>query len=177
VSAITDKVVALNKCILMYDDETLREALLTWRETPDHYDWWHLVVSLEDGGYAVARFADLAHHQDRLDEPLRTLVGGALKQVEVVVDQDAATLEATQSQAGGSASQVAVVERDGEFAGVLPVGSRRGVFNSSLVNLAGELTPLPEGVFSPRRLKAKSKKRETAPSQESTPKESSRKDE
>lgn len=160
--AITDHLVDRNRHLFMYDDERLINALAALRDA-NGQDWWHLVVSVESGGYAVARFSDLEEPIRQqgaafLESPLSELVGVALVPVEVVVDQGD-DLERVQDRAFSSRSQVAVVEHDGEFRGIIPVATRKGLFESNLLTLAGEYAAIPQqGVVSRRRLAAKNRK-------------------
>src|SRR5574341_2034459 len=51
-SPIPDDVLDRNKHVLMYDDERVLDALVELRDRQGQ-DWWHLVVDVEEGGYAI----------------------------------------------------------------------------------------------------------------------------
>ncbi len=156
---LTDSDIQRHRYITMYDDERVLDALIALRDA-EGMDWWFLIVDIESGGYAAARFSDLEEtiRQGKVDTLLGELVGDVLKPVEVVVEQGSATLTTVQDLAFKSRAQVAVIEDQGEFRGVVAVTSRKGLFDSSLLNLAGDFAAIPQqGVLSRRRMKAKAR--------------------
>lgn|SRR5574341_277577 len=163
-SPIPDDVLDRNKHVLMYDDERVLDALVELRDRQGQ-DWWHLVVDVEEGGYAITRFGDLsAYIEDNgkaaLEQSLGDLVGTELTPVEVIVEQAGSDLDTVRETAFETDSQVVVVTTGGEFRGILPVGGTRSAFENRLLTLAGQYATLPDkGLISRRRMKSKEKKR------------------
>jgi hypothetical protein len=163
---ISDDAVGKHRHILMYDDETVLNAVIALRDAGGQ-DWWYLVVDLEGGGYAVGQFSDLtalvdAGGEAALQRALGDLVGDILPPVDVVVEQERDDLDAVRDRAADTESRVAVVERGGEFRGILPVAATRGsgLFDAGLVEMAGKYADIPErGTLSRRRKKAKGAKK------------------
>lgn len=164
-SPISEEELARHRHILLYDDEPVMNAVISLRDAGG-MDWWYLVVDLEEGGYAAARFSDLAayldeHGADVLEQPLGDLVGTLLKRVEVIADLEESDSDSVRDQVFKSDSQVAVMKRQAEFKGILPAGVTRsgGLFESELIRLAGQYATIPEkGTLSRRRKQAKKKK-------------------
>jgi hypothetical protein len=166
---ISDHDVLKYRCILMYDDETMLDAVVAYRDQPDAAEWWTLVVDLGEK-YAVTTFAGVTTaikigKQGFLESPLGKLVGTALKPVDVVAEQSSSDLAALRDRAAETPSQTAVIVSEGEFKGIISAAtSRGGLFGSELVRLAGEYAPLPTtGLVSRRRhdaMAAKKKKSE-----------------
>lgn len=171
-AGIPEQEIAKYRCILMYDDETIIDAATALRDAPQGYDWWHLVADLAGGGYAVARFSDLAAQVKTVDgtkraaflnQPLSGLVGTMLAKVDVVIDQDQASLDSTRERASRTHSGVAIILKDGHFKGIIATGgTRSGPMDVGLVSLVGNYATLPEkGLMSKRRrqaLEAKNRK-------------------
>jgi hypothetical protein len=161
-AGIPDDLLDGYKCVLMYDDERVADAIAALRDAKG-FDWWYLVVDLGEGQYAVAPFSDLQKPlQERgaafLETPLSALVGSVVNKVETADKETISTNEA-QERAFQTPGRAVVILTGGEFRGVLPQGMRRGLFESSLVALAGEFAPLPQqGLFSARRLQSKKAK-------------------
>jgi hypothetical protein len=161
---ITDQELERYRCILMYDDETVMDAVIALRDAQG-LDWWSLVVDM-DGKYRVAAFSDLSAKikqdgKSLLEKKLGDLPGDSLIEVQVVVDQATADSDETKDKAAESASHTAVVLSGGEFKGVLSVGGHRGadLMGGGLVGLAGQYAEIPsKGVLSRRRA-AKGKKK------------------
>lgn len=163
-AGISEQEIAKYRCILMYDDETIVDAAAALRDAQG-YDWWHVVADLRNGGYAVARFSDLAAQLKTADEtrraallsrPLGELVGTVLTKVDVVADQNQESLEALKDRAYRTGSGVVVVVKEGGFKGIIaPGGTRSGPMDVGLVSLAGAYATLPEkGLMSKRRRQA-----------------------
>jgi hypothetical protein len=161
-AGIPDDLLDGYKCVLMYDDERVADAVAALRDA-NGLDWWYLVVDLGGSEYAVAAFSDLQKPlQERgapfLETPLAALVGSVLNKVETA-EKEAITTNEAQERAFRTPGHAVVILTGGEFRGVLPQGLRRGLFESSLVQLAGEYAPLPkQGLLSVRRLQAKKDK-------------------
>lgn len=164
-AGIPEQEIARHRCILMYDDETVADAAAALRDAQQGYDWWHVVVDLAEGGYAVARFSDLAaqlktagesKRTELLNRPLVELVGTVLTKVDVVAGQDQESLDALKNRASRTGSGVAVVLDDGGFKGIIATGgTRSGAMDVGLVSLAGTYATLPEkGLMSKRRRQA-----------------------
>lgn len=169
-SSISESDISKHRCILLYDDETVIDAVLALRDR-EGQDWWYLVVDLEGEGYAAARFSDLTRQVEEegapfLERALGSLVGTLLVRVDVVADQERSDLQGVREQAAESDSQMVVVVLADEFKGVIPVGGTRspgGPFDEGLVRMAGRYARIPEqGVLSRRRMKAKTRKGGTA---------------
>jgi hypothetical protein len=163
-AGIPDHEIVKYRCILMYDDETIVDAAAALRNEQG-YDWWHVVTDLKDGGYAVARFADLAVQIKSADEtkriallnrPLGELVGTVLARVDIVTDQEKDTLESIRDRTNHTRSGVAVVLTSGSFKGIIATGGTRDApMDVGLVSLAGKYANLPEkGMMSKRRRQA-----------------------
>ncbi|MBN1426814.1 MAG: hypothetical protein JXB07_00420 [Anaerolineae bacterium] len=168
-TGIPDQEIAKYRCILMYDDETVVEAATALRNEKG-YDWWHIVTDLRDGGYAVARFSDLAVRIREADETRRSvllgcclvdLVGTVLSKVEVVADQEKETLDTVRERAYRTKNGVVVILADGDFKGIIDTqGTRSGPMDVGLVSLAGAYATLPEkGMMSKRRKQAMESKK------------------
>ena len=161
-AGIPDDLLDGYKCVLMYDDERVADAVAALRDASG-LDWWYLVVDLSDGQYAVASFSDLQKPlQERgaafLETPLSALVGSVINKVETAEKEAISTNEA-QERAFRAPGRAVVILMGGEFRGVLPQGTRRGLFESNLVQLAGEYAPLPQqGLYSARRLQSRKAK-------------------
>jgi hypothetical protein len=160
--AISDQDIQKYRCILMYDDETMKDAVAAYRDDKMAAEWWTLVVDV-GGKYAVTSFADVsARIKDGgkafLESKLGGLVGTALKTVEVVVEQSGGDLASVRDKASATATQMAVVVDRGEFKGVISAATSRGgagLFGSELVKLAGQYSDLPTtGLVSRRRQEA-----------------------
>ncbi|MBN1312523.1 MAG: hypothetical protein JXB30_14000 [Anaerolineae bacterium] len=168
-AGIPDQEIAKYRCILMYDDETIIDAAVALRDAQG-YDWWHVVTNLSDGGYAVARFSDLAVQLKNIDEasrvtlfnrPLGDLVGTVLTKVEVVADQEKETIDTLRDRAYRTKSDVVVILTGGDFKGIITTtGTRAGPMDVGLVSLAGKYAVLPEkGMMSRRRRQAMESKK------------------
>jgi hypothetical protein len=161
-AGIPDDLLDGHKYVLMYDDERVADAVVALRDSKG-YDWWYLVVDLTDGQYAVATFGDLQKPlQERgaafLETPLSALVGSVIKRVETA-EKDTITVNEAQERADHVPGRAIVILTGGEFRGVLPLSIHRGLFESSLVQLAGEYAPLPQqGLYSARRLQSRKTK-------------------
>ncbi len=165
--AISDQDIQKYRCILMYDDETVLDAVAAYRDDKMAAEWWTLVVDL-GGKYAVTTFADVSAKvkegkKDFLEKTLGGLVGSALKPVDVVVEQASADLAAARDKAAATPSQMVVVVSRGEFKGVISAATSRGgagLFGSELVKLAGQYADLPTtGLVSRRRQEAMAAKK------------------
>jgi hypothetical protein len=154
--AISDDDIKGFRCILMYDDETINDAVAQYSKTPDAAEWWTLVIDL-GGRFAVTSFAAVTAHikQDQkvfLESSLGK-VAGTFKPVDIVAEQSSSDLADVKRKAGETPSQTAVVVDRGEFKGIISAGATRGgLFGSELVKLAGQYADLPTtGLLSPRR--------------------------
>ena len=165
--AISDQDIQKYRCILMYDDETVKDAVAAYRDDKMAAEWWTLVVDL-GGKYAVTTFADVSAQikvgkKDFLDSPLSGLVGTALKAVDVVAEQSSNDLAAVRDKASTTTAQMAVIVDQGEFKGVISAATSRGgagLFSSELVSLAGQYADLPAtGLVSRRRMEAMAAKK------------------
>jgi hypothetical protein len=163
-AGIPDQEIAKYRCILMYDDETVVDAATALRDAQG-YDWWHLVADLDAGGYAVARFSDLAaqlrtsdqtRHAMLLNHPLGELVGSVLTKVDIVADQEHESLDTLKDRVCRTRSGVAVIRTEAGFKGIIATGgTRSGPMDVGLVSLAGSYAALPEkGLMSKRRRQA-----------------------
>jgi len=166
---IPDPDIQKYRCILMYDDETVTDAVVAYRDAKTAAEWWTLVVDT-GGKYAVTTFADISAqiktgHKDFLESPLGKLVGTALKPVDVVVEQASSDLAAVRDKASSTPSQMVVVLAGGEFKGVISAATSRGaagLFSSDLVSLAGQYAQLPTtGLVSRRRQEAMAAKKKS----------------
>ncbi len=175
-SPISDEQARRYRCVRMYGDESVLDAVAALRDEQGH-DWWYLIVELEDGRYAAAPFSTLAVSiqeggADFLSRPLGDLVGDPLPVVEVVMEQDEADARELAERAADTDSSAAVVLCEGKFLGVMPAGGTRGAFDVGIVNLAGRYADLPEeGLLSRRR--AKSRRDRKAGRKDSKPDEDS----
>ncbi len=149
-AGITDEEIDRNRCILMYDDETVADAIAALRDAQGA-EWWHLVVDAGSGAYAAAPYSSLTDHirQEQaafLGKSLGGLADDVLPTVEVIGDQATSDASALRDKAADSASQVAVITRGGEFRGILTGGATRGagLFSSDLIGLAGQYAELPK---------------------------------
>ena len=164
-SPISDNDVHKYRCILMYDDETVMDAVRELRDQ-NGQDWWHLVVDLDGGDYAIAHFTDLSTYVDDkgaefLDKLLGDLVGEPLIKVDVIAEQDDSNLATVREKTAESDSRVAIIVSGGEFKGIIPMGGTRsadGAFGGGLVQLAGNYAEIPaKGVLSRRRRRGNKK--------------------
>ncbi|MGF1504833.1 MAG: hypothetical protein GYB64_17050 [Chloroflexi bacterium] len=163
---LTDKDLDRNRHLFMFDDETVMDLVRAVRDE-DAQDWWHLVVDLEEGGYAVARVSDVTaalneQGEDLLGTRLAELVGVVLKPVETTVEMAGTDYRALRDEAYQTKSKVAVVLQDGAYRGIVTAGGSRsgGAFDAGLVAMAGQYAEIPEeGLLSPRRKKHKSKQK------------------
>lgn len=161
-SPIPDALLDRHKYVFMYDDERVMDAIVALRNA-DGYDWWYLLVDVEEGGYAAARFSALAKSIEEggaafLDRQLGELVGEELAPVECIAQQSEADYERVSWLTARSSCPVAVILQGDELRGILPVGGTRGAFDVGVINLAGKYAPLPEqGLLSPRRQRPKKK--------------------
>jgi hypothetical protein len=149
----------------MYDDERVLDAVLALREQGGR-DWWLLLVD-QGETYAGATFGALTSSlrqqgQAGLDRLLGDLVGDVLHPVEVVVDRAAISYEEAIDRAAATTSGLVVVQDQGEVVGVISaIGTRSaGLFDPGLVQLAGQISELPErGLLSRRRAAATQKRK------------------
>lgn len=163
---IPDEMLERHRYILMYDDETVMDAIVALRDA-EGQDWWRLIVDLEAGGYAVGRFSDLsepveAEGADFLKRALGELVGEVLTKVDVIAEKDRADADKVAEQARASDSEVAVLTEGGKLKGIFAPSAalRKGVFESSLVSLAGQYAEIPkQGTLSRRRLETRKQKK------------------
>lgn len=157
---ISDEQARRYRCVHMFGDEHVLDAVAALRDEQGH-DWWYLIVELEDGRYAAAPFSKLATDIEAggegfLNRPLADLAGGVLPLVEVIAEQTEADTHELTERAADTDSGAAVVLCDGEFLGVMPAGGTRGAFDVGIVNLAGRYADLPEeGLLSRRRAKSR----------------------
>jgi len=159
-AGITDQEIDRNRCILMYDDETVADALAALRDAQGA-EWWHLVVDA-GGAYGAATYSSLSDQLKKeqaafLSKSLGALVGGVLPKVETMGDQAASDPAAIKDKAASTASHVAVITASGEFRGILTAGATRsaGLFSSDLVGLAGQYAELPKkGLLGSKRRQA-----------------------
>ena len=160
-TGIPDQTVDAYKCILMYDDETVGDAIAALRDEKG-LDWWYLVVDLDSAGYAVASFGSLEQPLNERGEPFLTtplsaLVGSLLKKAEAA-EQESLTISDAQIRARDSEEQAVVILSGGEFRGVIPYMTRAGMFESHLVTMMGEYAPIQQaGLLSRRRLQSRKK--------------------
>jgi len=160
--SIPDDILDEYKYVMMYDDERVADALAALRDAGG-LDWWYLVVDMEQGGYAVAAFSEMERPLKELGAPfletlLTALVGSVLRQVEAA-EQDTLSLKEAQQRAYNAPGRALIVEKSGSFRGLIPYVTRRGLFESTLIQLAGEYAPLPQqGMLSRRRLQANKSK-------------------
>jgi hypothetical protein len=160
-AGITDQEIDRNRCILMFDDETVADAVAALRDAQGA-EWWHLVVDAGGGAYGAAAYSTLSDQLKKeqaafLSKPLGGLVGSILPKVEVTGDQGASDPNALKEKAAETASHVAVITSSGEFRGILTAGATRsaGLFSSDLVGLAGQYAELPKkGLLGSRRRQA-----------------------
>jgi hypothetical protein len=159
-SPISDEQARRYRCVRMYGDESVLDAVAALRDEQGH-DWWYLIVELEDGRYAAAPFSKLAVSiqeggADFLSRPLGELAGDPLPIVEVVKEQTEADARELAELAADTLSSAAVVLCEGDFLGIMPAGGTRGAFDVGIVNLAGRYADLPEaGLLSRRRAKSR----------------------
>jgi hypothetical protein len=177
-----------DRCILMYDDETVLDAVIALRNARGE-ESWHLVVDLEGGGYAAAGFEAVAtwvrsqgvENKVFFESLLGALVNSALPRVEVVAEHDRDDLADVQQRILQSAGGVGIVVRAGEFVGILVPTQNdsmlaedkeglslqsakrsvtRGLFGSGLLGMASQIyAEIPEkGTLSRRRREARNKK-------------------
>lgn len=147
--------------LLMYGDETVLDAVAAFRDQRAQ-NFWQLVVDLGDGKYAVTTFGAVSTElqdgkKELLDSTLDSLVGTALKLIEVVAEQSTSDKSTVENQAWKTDSQMVAVVDQGEFKGLLRLGGprREGLFGSDLVKLAGQYSDLPTtGLVSRRRQEA-----------------------
>lgn len=128
-----------NRFLALSGDETLRTAFRKLIAVASAQPWWHLVVDLGAGRWAVAtcdRLYALARRDRRLlDVALEDL--GALVQVTVVEQASMGTDSARQLSVSSPASLLAVT-RDGVLAGILytPTLAGEAVTNADIEALA-----------------------------------------
>ncbi|HEY6047138.1 MAG TPA: hypothetical protein VIU65_11085 [Pyrinomonadaceae bacterium] len=111
--------------------------------------WWHLVVSMPDGSWAVIRFRDLPA---KLDDPSAAdLYVRDLKNLTAVaaVERDSIETKAAQAQARKSPARVLVVTANGTPVGILVEGARRSAGGMALTapdvnNLGGKYINLKD---------------------------------
>lgn len=151
--ALSDKEIDIHRCLLMYGDETVFEAIGALFEAKGG-EWWYLVVDLGEGRYAVAEFETLhvrleQKGRDYLDTLLADLTEKDAPRVQVVVEQGATSLQDLEDMLRQHGDPAGVVLAHGEFRGVIPnpalrQGAKRGaIFDSGLITLAGRYRPIP----------------------------------
>ena len=161
-SPMSDDRLQRNRYVLINDDLRVMDAVIAYRDE-EAADWWLLLVDVEDEGYAVAKFESLtaalesaSDQQAYLQQTLGGLVGVLLEPVDLVVQHADADYDATVDQLVAADGIAAVVIHGDEVAGVIPRPTTRagGLFQSSLLQLAGRVADIPDtGLISKRRRK------------------------
>nr|MBN1229026.1 hypothetical protein [Anaerolineae bacterium] len=152
------------KYLLVDAEATVLESIAFLRDEQGH-DWWYLVVE-SDNTFAAAPFSSLAERvkveQDAfLQTPLHALIGSLLVPIETIAEPSTADYDATLRQAGESQSGIAIIIHKGECQGILVTRTTRsgGLFDTGIIQLAGQYAELPEaGLLNRSRLRKKGKK-------------------
>ena len=113
-----------NRFIAVKGEARLGQAVAAFKAL-DAQLWWHLVVRMPDGSWAVTRFRDLSALQADLaaaDIPVRDLK--SLTTVSAV-ERDSIETKAAQAKARQSPGRVLVVTVSGTPVGILVEGTRR----------------------------------------------------
>jgi hypothetical protein len=128
-----------NRFIAVKGEAKVGQAMAAFKAL-DAQPWWHLVVSMPDGSWAVTRFRDLsplvevAGAADIRAADLKTLTASSS------VERDSIDTNAAQALAKKSKSGILVVTVDGSVAGILIGSAKRGGFpisSAGLNDLAG----------------------------------------
>jgi hypothetical protein len=165
-------------CLLLYDDETLLDAVIALRDAEGH-DWWTLVVDTEEGGYAATEFENIVvalgeAGEAALSRTLGSLIPDVLIPVSIVVEAGAVDSDSLKASLYDAPGRVAIITQDGEFQGVIKGQTTRKsaapsktIFSGGLVQLAGQYAEIPPtGTLSPRRRKSKQSKSDNPTSKE-----------
>jgi len=138
-----------NSHIKVNDTETMRDAFARYKAA-NGQPWWRLVVQRQDGKWAVITFRDLDALANDLgaaffNQPIRDLPI-PFKTVNAV-EQDQYTTNAAQRLALDSPEQLLVVTKNGQFVGILAVGTKRSVVEKfagpSAADLFENIPPAP----------------------------------
>ena len=113
--------------------------------------WWHLVVRMNDGSWAVARFSELTAAAATTSRAGETQVS-ALEQLRIAsaVERDSIETKTGQTLARKSPARVLVVTADGLPVGILFEGTRRsavpsgGLTAANLDQLGGRYVKLKD---------------------------------
>jgi hypothetical protein len=155
-----------HQCFFLFDDEPLLNLIVAFQQEEHAQEWWHVVVDVEGGGYAVSRVSDFipvleGGDEDTLSQPLSAFVGQVLTPVSVVRDMSKADFNALRDEAFDTPSRTAVLLAQDEFRGVIPFGGTRsgGALDKGLLEMAGRYGDIPtERRVSNRRLSKKKPK-------------------
>lgn len=113
--------------------------------------WWHLVVRMSDGSWAVARFSELTSAAATTSDAGETQLN-ALEQLRIAsaVERDSIETKTAQKLARKSPAQVLVVTASGLPVGILSEGTRRsgapggGLTSANLDQLGGKYVKLKD---------------------------------
>jgi len=125
-----------NHFIAVKGEATVGQAVAAFKAM-EAEPWWHLIVQMKDGSWAVSRFRDLA-------APLRGVAGAAeihLNDLEnltpvTAVEHDSIDAAVAQSQARKSTAGLLILTENGLPVGILVAGTKRGGGGSSSAGLS-----------------------------------------
>jgi hypothetical protein len=126
--------------------ETVFTALRAWRDTPDSFEWWWLIIEHGERQYTAIRLAglrdllvqrkrgvhmntplaDLPYQRPNPDDPDHPLPGVVSA---AVVDSEAVNTTRALEMVQASPGQVLVVLQNGKFRGILSATSRTFAFS------------------------------------------------
>jgi hypothetical protein len=161
-----------NRCLLLYGDETVADALAMLKATAEAQAWWHLVVDLGESQFAAGRFEGLsrrltAEGDALLEQPLAALLDNPLAPVTQVVEREQISTTQALDLARKNVNGVVVLD-SGQFTGFLAPETTRGsgdLFGGGgLIQFLGKAEAIHQrGSASPRRLEAMLRARDRAP--------------
>ena len=136
-----------NSFIAVRGDATVGQAIAAL-EAQSGYPWWHLLVRMDDGSWAVTSFTNLHQLLEGIAMAAEVRVGG-LKDLTaaIAIERDKMETRPAQALARKSPGSVLVVTVDGMAIGILVEGVSRGglsISSAQLADLGGKYVNLKD---------------------------------